>query len=242
MNFLKIFLLTVFSVFQIQAADIAIVTLVVGKKYDEATHIGLLSKAYYCKKFGYDFIVCNEHLDKTRDIPWSKILLVKNTLSKYKWVFFSDADSLIMNYSIPLSDFIDENYNMIICKDHYPKDVNTGQFFIKNTPWSFDLLSKIYNKHEYINHPYWEQEALNKLLKENHALHKKMKILSAPTFNSCLCDNFEPGQFILHLLGTRNLNLLKQKMQHYALESMNYPCNQNDQLEFLKEYVENTSK
>ena len=165
-------------------SDIAIITLAAGEGYRNTVEIGIENKRQYCAMHGYDFICCEDHLDPSRPIPWSKILLVQEAMKnpKYKWIFWSDADSLITNLSIRLEDFIDENYNLIIGRDLH--DINTGQFFLKNCHWSHQLLSNIYAHTECINHGWWEQQALILELRQNPELLKLTKILPQRLFNS----------------------------------------------------------
>ena len=242
--------LLIFCIFQLLVTlsvfgnDIAVLTLSVGVKYNEATHLGILSKSYYCKKHGYDFIVQSTSLDPKRPISWSKILQIKNVLKNYKWIFFTDADSLIMNYSIKLESFLDDQYNMIICKDGH--SLNCGQFFLKNTPWSIQLLTETYNETEDIFNSLWEQEALRKVLKKNNSYFSKIKILPLRAFNSFRTSFFydypsnERGDiyflendFIVHFCGIRDLITLKTEMHSYALQSKSYPCNSDDDLSFV---------
>src|SRR5579872_786488 len=156
--FLKILALILFS-FHLHAGKIAVVTMAIGSQYKDAVNAGIINKQLYCKKHGYDFYCLSESLDASRPIPWSKILVVQNTLKnkKYDWVFWTDADALIMNDEIALEDIIDNDFNLIICKAH---EINSGQFLIKNCRWSHDFLNAVYARTEYINHPWWEQRAI----------------------------------------------------------------------------------
>lgn len=241
MKFLFHILIFITLKISISSHDIAIVTLAVGKKYQEAVNPGIVSKQLYCNHHGYDFIVCEDHLDTSRPIPWSKILLTQELLSKYKWIFFSDADSLIMNYSTPLESFIDENYNLIICRDMH--SINTGQYFIKNSAWSFDLLKRIYEQSDVINHPLWEQQGLNQLLEKQPDLEAYIKVLPQRTFNSYWNEwynyhdfkyvpnsTFEENDFIIHLSQCKDLKNLKKMMHEYATKSMFFDCNKGHNL------------
>lgn len=219
------------------ASDIAVVTLVVGDKYKDATLPGLISKKIYCNQHGYDFHVCETQIDSSRPIPWSKIVLTKDMLKKYKWVFFSDADSIIMNYAVKLESFIDNDYDLIICRDmHY---INTGQYLIRNSSWSDNLLDAIYNQTDVIHDSLWEQRGLERLLIKEPELKNKIKVMPQRTFNSFWKEWYDiykfsfiedstylDGDFIIHLAGCRDLNNLKTKMYEYALLSSELPCNE----------------
>ncbi|HEY2810417.1 MAG TPA: class I SAM-dependent methyltransferase [Rhabdochlamydiaceae bacterium] len=212
------------------ASDIAVVSLAVGSNYKKSVQAGLENKRLYCKIHGYDFICGEEVLDSSRPIPWSKIVLIQNVLAQscYKWVFWTDADSLIMNLGIRLEEFIDEDYNLIIGKDY--NAVNSGQFFIKNCPWSVQLLANIYAHTECINHPWWEQSALILEMEHNSSVRQLTKVVSQRQFNSYpseIAGNltpalYQPGDFILHFPSIRDLDALFELMCKYSGAVLNY--------------------
>ena len=98
------------------ASDIAVVTMVIGDEYAKAVAPATENKRKYCEMHGYDFVIADTILDLSRPISWSKILLLSKLMqeSSYKWLFWTDADSLIMNPAISVEDLIDEKYNLII--------------------------------------------------------------------------------------------------------------------------------
>lgn len=68
-------------------------------------HIGQHSdwnKEVYAKKHNYDYILIHKILDPKRPASWSKILALEQYLDNYDWLFWSHADSLIMNDTIKL--------------------------------------------------------------------------------------------------------------------------------------------
>ncbi len=70
---------------------------------------GILSvknKRKYAKLYGYDLIVCKKILNTNRAVAWGKIIMIKKFLHDYDWVFWTDADSLIMNMNISLESII----------------------------------------------------------------------------------------------------------------------------------------
>lgn len=206
---------------QLCASDIAVVTLIVGKEYKNAVKTGIKNKDYYCKKHGYDFYCCEEHLDLTRPIPWSKIPLIQKIMEEhsYEWIFWTDADSLIMNTNITLENFIDEDFNFIISKER--DRVNSGEFLIKNCQWSKNFLDTVYRHTECINHEWWEQMAIIKEL-DNEKFKPQIKILPQRALNARAKDGthceYKPGDFIIHFAGKKNKKNLKKYMENYAKE------------------------
>src|ERR1700722_7845972 len=109
--------------------------------YDDGySHIGQYSdwnKKAYAKKHGYDLFLYHELFDHSRPAAWSKIPAIEMHLADYEWIYWSDADSLIMNNSITLESIVDNNFDMVITRETYGwKVLNTGSFLIRNCQWS----------------------------------------------------------------------------------------------------------
>ncbi len=111
-----VLLLSLFFSTAIHAADIAVVSIAIGDSYYEQVKLGIENKHVYCEKHGYDFIFTEETLDHSRHPYWQKILLTLKAMEnpQYQWVVWIDADTLIMDLSTPLEDFIDKKNNFII--------------------------------------------------------------------------------------------------------------------------------
>ncbi len=142
-------ILSVFLPLLAFSSDICVVTMAIGNEYEKAVEKGIENKRQYCKKHGYDFVYMNKILDPKRKVKWSKIGLIQNVMrtNKYKWIFWTDADALIMNMGLKLEGFIDEDYDVIISRDR-SRVMNTGNFFIRNCQWSLDFLDDVYtHKH-----------------------------------------------------------------------------------------------
>lgn len=218
----------------VHAADIAVVTLAAGDKYKESVRLGIENKRAYCEKHGYDFICCEEILDSSRAIPRSKILLVLQTMenSDYKWIFWTDADSLIMNYAIKLEQIIDNNYNFIISKDF--NVINSGQFLIRNCPWSQQFLLDVYAHTECVNHPWWENQAIILEFEQKAAIRSMTKVIPQRIFNSYpkeinsgeLSTAYQHGDFVLHFAGFGSPEQLQPMFEQYTplvIDDPSYP-------------------
>lgn len=225
---------------------VGMATLCVGKDYTVAVAPGIQSKREYCSANGYDFIfddgkgvkitspsgevheMPTSFLDATRPIPWSKIKLVKGVLPGYDFIFWSDADVLIMNPRVRLEELLrllPDDKNLLLAKDALGV-INTGNFFLRNILWSFRLLEEIYAQKHCINHGWWEQKAFIELyertLDKPGANEIKKDISGKPLvynmpdvsqrtellenhrlFNAFVGvkDHFRDGDFLLHFAG-----------------------------------------
>jgi len=203
------------------ASNIVVVTMAIGEDYQELVESGIRNKRDYCKKQGYDFVYENRQLDLSRPIPWTKIPLILDTMEKTdaEWIFWSDADSVVMNPAFRLEEFIDEEYDIIGSSDPGPP-INTGQFFIRNCPWSRDFLKKVYSHTECIHHHWWENQAFIVEMETNPDLQKKLKIVPQRLFNSYPYNlgikvRYQKGDFIIHFPSYRG-DALKNAMEEYA--------------------------
>merc|ERR1711907_480059 len=110
---------------------IGVITLCIGKKYQKKWKTSIITKKIYCERNGYDFIYIDRILDTFRKPHWSKILALQTYLNKYDWIFYSDADTHIMNLDFKLENIIKKyrfNNFLIITKDR--NMINSGNFFI----------------------------------------------------------------------------------------------------------------
>lgn len=186
-------------------ADIAILSMTIGKEYKSYTKYGKRGKIEYSLKHGYAFHDDEDVLDKTRPIAWSKVLLILRYIQKYKYVAWIDADTYVMNCDSKIEDIIStwsNNRDILLTSDW--KLPNTGVMFIKNTPWCHYFWCWIYTKISFIHHPNWEQSAFIDAY-ENDEFDAKSHITLLHCFYQRLFNsywfNFEPGDFILHFPG-----------------------------------------
>jgi hypothetical protein len=117
------------------------------------------NKHAYCKRWGYDLIIeDNSIIDQTRDVAWSKIPIFKKWLPKYQWLMWVDMDAFFMRFDLPIADLIDNDHDLIIAKDWH--GINFGVFLIRNSPWAYQLLDKMWNSPQSWWRPWEEQSAL----------------------------------------------------------------------------------
>ena len=135
------------------------------EKYEDIAKISVEKNIKnYCEIHGYSLWI-DRQIEKYegRVSQWQKIKVCLELLKKnnFKWVFFMDADSLIMNTPQKLENLIDENYSMIIpAHSMTPPDtpvtnpqgtemVITSHFFVKNDDMGIKILEDIWNANDY---------------------------------------------------------------------------------------------
>ena len=128
--------------------------------YQAIANVSTKNVENYCRLHGYSFLVDKqENIDNDRGAQWHKIKISLETLqnSNYKWVFFLDADCLIMNPSVKLESLLDDKYSFIV-PAHNTKAIDTpvinsqgtetvitSQFIVQNTDIGKEILQDIWD-------------------------------------------------------------------------------------------------
>jgi galactosyl transferase GMA12/MNN10 family len=102
------------------------------------------NKQDYATKHGYILYDESDQVDNQRPPGWSKIRAVRRLLleENCSWVFWMDADTIIMDSSRPLQTWIPKSpsYHLVITKDLQEPQYNNGVWFLRNSPWSLQFL------------------------------------------------------------------------------------------------------
>ena len=154
------------------------------KNLDDWAYIAVENKKRYARLNNYD-LVSKRGLYKTkpkRHPSWHSLSLILEILetSNIDWVFWSDVDALIMDYTVKLESFMKPNCDIIIpsqgqgeyCGIKTNNCLCCGHYFIKHTQWAKDFLRHLWKwpKDEYDryrNYGYWEQCGMNYMFNEN---------------------------------------------------------------------------
>jgi hypothetical protein len=171
------------------------------------------NKEAYCLRHGYTFRCRTDGFDTSRPSAWSKIRFLEQELPACEWVFWTDADSLVMNRSVPLTWFLDDAYDLILSYDRF-NGINTGNFFVRNTPWSQAFLKRVWQQEQFLHHPYWENAAVMALYAEDLECRRHISVVPNHLFNGYITDNsFVPGSFLVHFAGLKDREVF---MKDYA--------------------------
>lgn len=194
--------------------SITILTLVIGADYTKSLKKALDSKKKYAEKHGYTYIQGgDEHWDRTRPIPWSKIPFVLNQLAKLPegaLIWLSDADVLITNLELKVENqilpYLPEDKDLLMTIDACGH-INSGNVLMRNTAWLRDYWKRVGEQTDLLYHIWWENAAMIKLLEtnKNDFIHteftNKHKMFNAYLRGIPGEPLWEPGDFLVHLAG-----------------------------------------
>jgi hypothetical protein len=187
----------------------------------------------YCQLNGYNHIgfrIDDDFLEG-RNPQWGKIKALRQLIEKgeSEWFFFIDCDCLIMNHSIKLESFIQEDKFIILPKgggapdnnltgSPYTDNIMSSQILIKNCQESLDFLAEIWESPDWpegmdINEFDHEMRQIRISSKKDRwrdgigLVEEKLFNRFWPTKNPYMIDTFphlnknlwEPGDFIAHV-------------------------------------------
>jgi hypothetical protein len=175
--------------------------------------ISRANKEAYCQRHGYAFRCRTEGFDPSRPPAWSKVRFLLEELPQSAWVFWSDADSVVMNSAVPLSWFLDASHDLILPWDRI-NGLNTGNFFVRNTPWAREFLERVYAQVRLIHHGWWENAAVMALYAAEPESRRHIGVVPNKLFNAYLTDgSYAPGDFLVHFPGLKDREMF---LKNYA--------------------------
>jgi len=197
---------------------IAILTFCVGADYKKAMEPGLASKRAYAAKHGYDFHSGGEDVwDRSKPIPWSKFHYILKYLDSYDYIFWSDADAIILNQDLALETQIlpllpadkDILWTFDAC-NHY----NNGHLLVRGkSAWVRDYFNRCLQQTDLLYHIWWDNAAMIRLFESHRADAAKIETCRDHwLFNSYVfgpkdtADDlsvrlYRPGDFLIHFAG-----------------------------------------
>lgn len=125
----------------------------------------------YTTKHGYPFFFMNDHyVNPERQAWWAKMDIIDNYFKDgYEWVVWTDLDVLILNQEVPMTRFLDDQYDFIGTGEwDHPYSIRSGFFAIRNSKIGRCFLNtwrSTYNT-RFREHGNPEQDSLVRMVKQ----------------------------------------------------------------------------
>ena len=124
------------------------------RNFDGLLALTWKNKQAYADKYGYQLFDESKHLDRSRPPSWSKIKAVKRLLTEEHcdWVWWLDADTVIMNSNKRVEDFLPawtEPQDLLLSRDH-SGGYNAGGWLIRNSSYALEFLDEWWNMESYV--------------------------------------------------------------------------------------------
>jgi hypothetical protein len=169
----------------------------------------------YCSRYGYDLSI-RRFENPERPASWIKLPHIDDCFQKGSdYVFWIDTDATIVNQKIKLESFIKPGKQFYYARNFV--DINAGVFMMQNTLEMRKFLRDLWNRTEFLNHPWWENTAMMAALFEGNPPASICEVLDEDIFN---CPWYWSGCFVHHLWGISMVDRIKEFSKVVA----NRPC------------------
>jgi hypothetical protein len=174
----------------------------------------------YCKKFNIDFY-CEKNSEKIlkesegRNFSWYKLKLLLENLQNenYDYVIYIDSDAIFINNDFDIRNIIQAHQtDLIIGEDFGPDLINGGVLIFKNTEWSKNFLTRVWDVANYLSRGKYktdnwlEQTVFSAFLMINENDRKNTTILPHNMENSINSVHLQNNPLIYHDLSKSRIN------------------------------------
>lgn len=135
------------------------------RNYDSVMDLTWSNKAHYASKHGYSLTDHSSLIYTSRPPAWTKVLALQALLNQQTdpdavdycdWAVWLDADTVIMNSSIPFESFLpvsNSSQSLLAAIDDRNGGHNSGVLFFRNTAWSRDFLQNWWDMKSFVRPP-----------------------------------------------------------------------------------------
>lgn len=120
----------------------------------------------YARRHGYTTVLSSEDaLSEGRPPSWAKLNLVRSLLDEFDYVFWIDADAIIVDVGRDVIDEVDDDADIWFARHPQNRDLdasvlNAGVFLARSSQFTLDLIDAVWNSEEFVDHNWWENAAL----------------------------------------------------------------------------------
>jgi hypothetical protein len=151
-------------------ARLAVCTLAVGR-HRELLAESVPTLAASARLHGWDLVVSSEDLAEGRPTSWAKVRLLAELLADYEYVWWVDADALIVDPKADVLAEVAADCSHHAWFAHHAQEhddrasfPNAGVVLIRRDPRSTALLDAMWGCEHLIDHNWWENASLIELL------------------------------------------------------------------------------
>ena len=120
----------------------------------------------FAARHGYDVVVEHALRAPERPASWSKVPLLRELLTEYETAVWVDADAIFVDTSLDIADAVDDDRFLGLVQHRYGGQdaINCGVLVLRSCPESLAFLDRVWSMTEFVDHAWWEQAAIMKLL------------------------------------------------------------------------------
>lgn len=121
--------------------------------------------AAYAARHGWSVVLTSEDLEPSRPASWSKVKLIQELMPQYDYVFWVDADAIIVDLDRDLLAEVGDDADAWFARHPQAYDadaavLNAGVFLVRSSTFAEELLQAMWSAEQFIDHNWWENAAL----------------------------------------------------------------------------------
>lgn len=123
--------------------------------------------AYYAAVHALDCVLLRDvDLATGRPAAWDKIVVLRALLEHYETVLWVDCDAIFVDFGRDIRQQLEPGPSLHLVVHRYEgkHQPNTGVMVLRRGSASVELLEEVWQRVEYVAHPWWEQAALMELI------------------------------------------------------------------------------
>jgi hypothetical protein len=155
------------------------------------------NKGRYCRRHGYRFVHSTGVSDPAVHPIWENIPMLLRELPSCDWLFWVDANSVVMNGAIKLEEFIDDDFDLILgeCEG----GAFGRQLLVKNSGWSKQFLEKAVSRCRDGVLTRCGSVDFGELIRFEEESQRHVLVVPNKMFNASRGDStYETGDFLVH--------------------------------------------
>jgi hypothetical protein len=134
----------------------------------QARLLGLAACSFrpYAARHGYELALHTDVRDPSRPAPWSKIALLRELADTHDLLLWLDADLVIVDRSLDIATELEEG-RFLYLAEHATGEgrmPNSGVMMLRGGRETIAFLDDVYAQEDLINHRWWENAAICRLL------------------------------------------------------------------------------
>lgn len=126
----------------------------------------LPSMRAYARRHGWDVAATTKSACPARPAAWSKIPMIRQLLTSHEIVLWIDCDAIVLDQRPDIREVMRSDRDVYLVEHRYEglRVPNAGVMMFRRSDAAFDLLDAIWQSSDLIDHPWWENAALIRLL------------------------------------------------------------------------------
>jgi hypothetical protein len=120
----------------------------------------------YAARHDYELALHTDTVDPTRPAPWSKVMLLRELAATHDLLLWLDADLVIVDDSLDIASELEDG-RFLYMVEHHTKEgrmPNSGVMLLRGGADTIVFLDDVYAQQDLINHRWWENAAICRLL------------------------------------------------------------------------------